>query len=273
MLHLVLALALSVPMHIMSGGIERTYHVYQPPNSSGRAVPMVIVLHGGFGTGPQAERAYGWDAAAQRYGFIAVFPDGLDRAWNAANCCGSPQLRGIDDVAFIDSVIADVEKRNAVDRSRVVVAGMSNGAMMAYRMACESHTPLYGIASASGTMVVPCQNARPARILEIHGLQDRNIPFNGGRGDGFAHVTGPSIPSVMSRWQRIDQCGAAVSRRNGVLDTSVASCANGMFVELIVIADAAHQWPGSAWSFAAPPSRALDATDTISRMLLATATG
>jgi polyhydroxybutyrate depolymerase len=42
--------------------------------------PLVVVLHGGFGNGAQAERAYGWDAEADRFGFVVAYPDGIRRS-------------------------------------------------------------------------------------------------------------------------------------------------------------------------------------------------
>jgi polyhydroxybutyrate depolymerase len=46
--------------------------------------------------------------------------------------------------------------------------------------------------------------------------------------------------------------------------TATSSCAGGRTVELITVAGAGHQWPGStARSGADTPSTALDATTTI----------
>ena len=55
----------SVPGTLAFGGLDRTYRLYRPPTlRRAGAVPLVVVLHGGFGTGAQAERAYGWDRVA-----------------------------------------------------------------------------------------------------------------------------------------------------------------------------------------------------------------
>jgi polyhydroxybutyrate depolymerase len=42
--------------------------------------------HGGFGSGSQAEQSYGWDAQADRNGFVVAYPDGLDHAWHVDGC-------------------------------------------------------------------------------------------------------------------------------------------------------------------------------------------
>lgn len=75
---------------ISFGGRERSYLVYHPAGLHGPA-PLVIVMHGGFGSGSQAEQSYGWDAEADRGHFVVVYPDGVRRAWNAGGkCCGRP---------------------------------------------------------------------------------------------------------------------------------------------------------------------------------------
>lgn len=125
-------------MQLSSGGQDRTYLVHVPAGLSG-AAPLVLMLHGGYGTGAQAERSYGWDALADQDHFVVAYPDGLDRAWNSGGgCCGKAARRDVDDVAFLTAVVADVEARVPVDPARVYAAGMSNGAMMAYRLACDS---------------------------------------------------------------------------------------------------------------------------------------
>src|SRR5258708_35028696 len=69
---------------ISVAGRDRTYSVFRPADlARTKPVPLVIVLHGGFGTGVQAEKPYHWDAAADRSGFVAVYPGGGRRRWNA----------------------------------------------------------------------------------------------------------------------------------------------------------------------------------------------
>src|SRR5271156_7096716 len=56
------------------GGVSRTFHVYRPSGLSGDA-PLVVMLHGGFGTGAQAERSYHWDREADAGPFLVASPD------------------------------------------------------------------------------------------------------------------------------------------------------------------------------------------------------
>jgi len=92
---------------------------------------------------PRAQQRYsGMDAASDREHFIAVYPNGTGRGrflvWNAGTCCGRAPLQGIDDVGFVRAMIDDLAKRTPIDRTRIYATGLSNGAMMTYRIAAEA---------------------------------------------------------------------------------------------------------------------------------------
>ena len=255
---------------LTSGGIVRTYRVFRPA-SAGAHPPLVMMLHGGFGSGAQAESAYGWDAAAAQHGFIVVYPDGMSRAWNAGRCCGRPYEQKIDDVAFLTAVIRDAEQRDGADPRRVYVTGMSNGAIMAYRFACEAPLAVAAIGPVAGDLEVPCTAPYgPVSVLAIHGTADRNVPMAGGYNTaGATHTDHTSVADSLARWRAIDGCGAPSVDRRPPLMTATSRCDGGDEVELITVEGAGHQWPGGT-PIARPgaarllgldqPSSALDAT-------------
>ncbi|MCV7410255.1 polyhydroxybutyrate depolymerase [Mycobacterium florentinum] len=258
---------------IESGGVSRTFHLYRP-QGLGDAVPLVVMLHGGFGNGAQAERSYHWDDAADGGHFLVAYPDGLNRAWNAGTCCGQPHRENVDDVGFITAMVAAIEQEIPIDRARIYVTGMSNGAMMALRLGCQSDT-FAAIAPVAGTLLTDCAGARPTSVLQIHGTADDRVPYNGGPGkasgaNGNPRVDGPSAEAVNATWRAIDACGSPSSTTAGDVTTQTAGCAGGHTVELISVAGAGHQWPGGEPSPLAErvggipaPSTALDATGTI----------
>ena len=223
------------------------------------------MMHGGFGSAEQAERSYGWDAEADSGRFIVAYPDGLGRAWNAGGgCCGRSAREDIDDVGFVSDVVDQLVDSGDVDPQKVFATGMSNGAIMSYRLACET-TLFAAIAPVAGTQLVDCANPSPTSVLHIHGLADGSVHFDGTRGGGVAKIDGPPIPEVIASWRKIDACGAPIRSDDGAVRTSTAQCAGGRTVELITIAGAGHQWPGSEQirAQADPPSTALNATSTI----------
>jgi polyhydroxybutyrate depolymerase len=252
------------------GGLERTYRVFRPATLAKSApVPLVVMLHGGFGTGLQAEKAYHWDEAATRYGFVVLYPDGIRRAWNAGICCGAPERDNVDDVGFLSALIDQIAREQNVDRSRIYVTGISNGAMMAYRMACEAPLDIAAIGPVAGTLTVPCAQAKPTSVLAVHGLADAFVPFEGGVGKGFSRASRPSVPASLAHWREIDGCTMPAERSSGSVTESPATCPHGRAVELITIEGAGHQWPGSVpppvflQKLLGPSSDALDATVTL----------
>jgi len=225
-------------------GQTRTYLIHRPA-ALDASPALVMMLHGGFGSAPQAEKSYGWDAEADAQRFVVVYPDGDGRAWNVGGgCCGAPGRTNVDDVAFLAAVVHDVELALPIDPARVFATGISNGGMMAYRLACD--TSLFAaIGPDSATLLGDCPSPHPVSVLAIHGTADQNIPYDGGEGSGFAKIDGPSIPSVNQLWRTADGCDPPTSSVSGDVTTSIASCPSRRTVELITIAGAGHQWPGS----------------------------
>src|ERR1017187_6256402 len=67
---------------LLSGGVTRTYLIHLPASYDGRhAVPLVLVFHGGGGQPPGMVWISGMNDAADRHGFITVYPAGLHRQW------------------------------------------------------------------------------------------------------------------------------------------------------------------------------------------------
>jgi polyhydroxybutyrate depolymerase len=113
-------------------------------------------------------------------------------------------------------------------------------------------------------------------VIHIHGTAHHNISYDGGRGDGYAHIEGPAVPGVIAAWRTTGRCGAARDTTLGAVTTSVTDCAEGRAAELVTVAGAGHRWPGSPSRPLIqralgldPPSTALDATTTIWAFLAA----
>lgn len=265
----------SSSQRISVNGVTRTFRLYRPAGLPTPA-PLVVMLHGGFGSGSQAEKAYGWNAQADSGRFVVAYPDGLNRAWNTGGgCCGQPATDNVDDVQFITDMIATIRRKILIDDRRIYATGMSNGGIMTYTLACR--TSLFAaIGPDSATQLGPCPAPDPLSVIHIHGTADESIRYDGGPGQGVTHIDGPEIAAVNATWRAVNRCTTPALSTAGAVTTSVASCPGGRAVELITIAGAGHQWPGSVSDAAGqrrqradPPSTALDATETIWRFFAA----
>lgn len=259
-------------------GRDRSYRLHVPPGAGTDAVPLVVVLHGGLGSGEQAQQAYGWDAVADREGFAVAYPDGLHRAWVVSEgCCGPSVTDGVDDVAFIEATVDAIDEELAIDPGRVYAAGMSNGGMLAYRLACATDR-FAAIGPVGATLQGDCPSPAPTSVLHVHGTADTSVPFdggpgkrdNGGEGRSPLDLDGPSVPDVVALWRDVDDCDEPTVETGGAITVTSATCPDGRAVELIAVDAAGHQWPGAERSRWAErllgldrPSDALDATETL----------
>ncbi|MGH8890146.1 MAG: alpha/beta hydrolase family esterase [Acidothermaceae bacterium] len=247
------------------------------PTNAGVKPALVVMLHGGFGSDTQAEKAYGWDDEATHDGFVVAYPNGVDKAWNVGNCCGAAQRSGVDDVAFLHALVAQLEQTDGVDPKRVYAVGMSNGAMMTYTWACRDPGELAAIGPVAGTLGTPCPSPHPITVIAIHGTADQHVPIDGGVGPaGRTGVSYDSLAQSLAPFIAADGCADSPAvAKAPPLTTSVWTCAAGQSVTTRVVDGAGHQWPGSIKPSTAgrkllgidPPSTAFDATDFLWQQL------
>lgn len=265
---------------IQSGGHTRTYIVHTPPGYDGtQPIPLVMVLHGGGGSAAGAETQTGMSAKADQAGFIAVYPNGTgplsDRllTWNTWNCCGYAQQRNVDDVAFLRTLVGQLEQDYAIDPARVYATGISNGGMMSYRLACEAADLFAAVAPVSGALNTDtCNPSQPVSVLAFHGTDDQNIPYYGGRGAKSFPGTTPNrddrpVSYAIGFWVQSDQCTSTPQRTQSgnIVREEYAGGTHGTTVVLYTINGGGHAWPGGQRmaAFLDPPTQEVSATDLI----------
>jgi poly(3-hydroxybutyrate) depolymerase len=169
------------------------------PAHPSAARALVIVLHGGFGRAERiasgkSERSLNLDALAAQQGFHVAYLNGTKvarmlpesmRGWNAGGgCCGLPFSEGVDDVGYIEGAVRHLVAEYSLDPRQVYGLGHSNGAMMVQRLLCESTVLAAGVAVAGplNLHAPDCPAMAGHRVLAIHGVDDRNVPVEGGVG-------------------------------------------------------------------------------------------
>jgi polyhydroxybutyrate depolymerase len=244
-------------------GRIRTYRVYVPRSLPRHSpVPLLIALHGGFGSGAQFEANSGFDSLADEHGFIVVYPDGIPirargalanaRVWNGGNCCGPAARQQVDDVGFISRLVDRISDEHDIDPHRVYATGHSNGAIMSYRLACELSDRIVAIGVQAGSLEVDrCQPQHPVSVLHIHGTADRNIPITGGRGDGLAGIAFTPPHDAVVTFARLDGCSETSSTAAATDDPAVSTeswhpCRGNAEVQFVTVAGATHAWMGHA---------------------------
>lgn len=264
------------------GGLTRKYRVHVPRSyQPGSPAPLLLAFHGGGGNMDHmaSDDNYGLISKSESAGFVAVFPNGYSKlpsgqfaTWNAGNCCGDARDRAVDDVGFVRQVIHDVSAQLRIDSKRIYATGMSNGGMMAYRLACEMPDTFAAIAAVAGTdNTTQCTPKSPISVLHIHAQNDDRVLYNGGAGRKFGDVSKvtdfTSVPATVSAWVAHNSCSPTPQRSlstAGAHCDLYAGCQGNTAVQLCVTDSGGHSWPGGHKARASEaPSQAISANDVI----------
>jgi polyhydroxybutyrate depolymerase len=231
-------------------GVIRTYHYYVPSYwNSTESMPLLMVLHGLTQSGQGIMNITNFNSLAESEGFIAVYPDGLENAWNADM---NVTVSSADDKGFLERLVTHFETNFGVNSSRIYFTGFSNGGFMSNKLACESSLCIAAIASVSGnmssTVYENCNPKQPTSVLHIHGTADAVVSYFG------SPTTGVSVEQSMEKWREFLGCNQSPSIEElpnvNLLDLSTAewqrysNCVQGVSLKLLKVSGGGHQWPG-----------------------------
>jgi len=245
-----------------AGGRERSYRVYVPAGA-GTNPPLLVALHGGLSSARTLESRSGLNAAADRAGFVVVYPSGegalgMLQHWNAGHCCGPAARRGRDDVGFVRRVIEDAIPRFGIDPSRVFLTGFSNGGMLAWRVAAEHPDLVTAVAPISATAFDASETGAGTGVplILFHGAADPRIPAS-------------DVEASLSAWAAASGCRPEPDERflrEGLLRRHEwRGCDAGAPVIAYRLSDFGHRWPGPY--FTGTRKDALTGFDSVEIML------
>jgi polyhydroxybutyrate depolymerase len=254
------------------GGRTRSFLVHVPPQAATAPLAVVVNFHGGGSNAAQQRRYSGMNAAADRHGFVVVYPDGtgvrpgqrMFLTFNAGRCCPPATRNNVDDVGFTHAIIDLLRQRLPVDGRRIYATGMSNGGMMAHRLAAESSL-VAAVAPVAGQLnVATFAPRRPVPVLEFHSVDDTRARYGGGGTSAPHRARFPQFPPVeegMARWAAHNGCppkpvvsptitGARGTINEGQTLTvlSYGPGRGGAEVILYKFTGVGHVWPGSTSS-------------------------
>ena len=247
---------------IVSGGLERTYSVHVGSSyDPGKPTPLVIVLHGGGGTGKGMVRLTDFNALADRENFIVVYPDGFEKHWNdGRGVQWQSHIENTDDVGFISALIDRLSAELNIDAKRVYVTGISNGGMMSHRLGCELPQKIAAIAPVASNIPVNQASvwspSRPVPVLIINGTEDPLERWEGGEISLGRQTFGVvlSVADTVEFWVEKNGCTSSpvvtqLPDKDPADGTTVGTevyggCEGGAEVVLYAIEGGGHTWPG-----------------------------
>jgi polyhydroxybutyrate depolymerase len=175
------------PGSFVVGGARPALVVPPPDHDPTVPTPLLVMLHGYQSSADQVERLFPLATAAEVLGVAVVRPEGaIDslsrRFWNASEACCNLYGFPVDDLGYLTRLIDEIAQEMAV--SEVMLFGHSNGGFMAFRLACEYPERFSAVVTVAGALdtdpVPSCGNGGPARVLHLHGTEDRVIRYGGG---------------------------------------------------------------------------------------------
>ena len=211
-------------------GLDRVVWVADGRTDTAAPAPMVLALHG-YRKPEQAQELratpdkLGWprlEALAEDNGFVAVFPAAYRGQWslvpdlnNNKHDDGTP----IDDVGFLLSLVAAMVHDGTADPTRLYLTGISDGAIMTYRLICRSDAPFAAAAALIGTAhedhISDCRPPFTPAVMHVHGDQDQVLPY-----EGWIFKIGRevSVAEVMDHWRRLHGCTGQKGQRLDDID-------------------------------------------------------
>lgn len=243
------------------GDHKRTYFVHLPSTlPPSQPWPVLLIFHGYRYPVEPMRALTQFDALADEYDFVAVYPLGYDEMWQSDEFI-SLSFR-TDDIEFVSALIDEIQSDLPVDPTRIYAVGFSNGGIFSNRLACELSDRIAAFGSVAGTMSdavhylpEPCDPPAPVPIVFIHGTDDRLVIFNEKSPHGAtASASLWSIPDTIDYWAGINGCGDSpiISDVPDVPDDGTqvtkeayGDCQEGAEVVLYTIEGGGHTWPGN----------------------------
>ena len=236
--------------NLVHNSIERLYYIYEPENlDASRSIPVLFALHGYGSTAMRHFNYTNYEPIADANNLVVIYPQGstnsgLSTHWNNGGWTSKSTAK---DIEFIDTIIDFLKVKISLDETRIYSSGMSNGGYMSYHLACNLDNTFAAVASVTGSMTTDtydnCSPSHPTSSIQIHGLLDYTVPYNGNSGS-------KSIEDVISYWVNYNSCDnnpetlIKYSNDNDLISIDTYNgCLNNVNVKLILHPEMGHTWP------------------------------
>lgn len=231
-------------MRMTFDGLDRSYLVFRPAGTPSGQLPVLVELEGCCNSGPiyEANRANFRHVAGPA---ILVYPAPVGGDWDAGACCRSASADKINDVGFVEAVIARV-RADQPDASQgaVYLAGYSNGGKLAMLMACDDPSEFAGVAVYGATRTANCNGPPAESVLLMAGTADPEDAVSG-KPVVEQGYTEPTVDQLLDSYLAADGCTA--STRTVTAGTATESlhddCAKATSVGEVLYSGENHTWP------------------------------
>jgi polyhydroxybutyrate depolymerase len=219
-------------------GMTRSWVVVAPAKSLPKTAPIMVMLSGIGATVPMEMARDQLTPYAAADKAEVVYPVAFQGSWNAIGCCGMAGKDNVADLAFLNALVSKLDPGRT---RRIDVIGYSNGARLAYRVACTSPKLFDAYAMVKGGPMPRCAVSKPVDIEQLASMDDPEVPYQPG-GKGSESL---SALAIVARLRAADKCPvkSVTSRTGNLVLNNWNSCATGKRVALAVWKSGKHSFP------------------------------
>lgn len=230
---------------ITSNGESRGYVLRLPEGYERKDDwPLVVAYHGRGSTGAEME---GYSELSTLPAVVA-YPDGEvgsgdghRRAWQ-----GAPYAKdGVDDVAFTEDLLDELQESYCTDPEQTYATGKSNGGGLAALVGCRMPDRFAAVAPVAAAFYPGtsegCRSGATAPLIDVHGTGDSTIPY-----DGDSDRDLPAVRDRVAEQAETNGCTGDVSTKRVAWDVKAMRWKDcEADIAHVVVSGGGHVWPGS----------------------------
>lgn len=226
---------------LRSAGRERTALLSVPKDYYPETPTPVLLAYPGYGQSAAEMKTF---TRLGEFPALVVFMQGIKDSWEGAPYSVTDEG---EDMTFTKDMLAALNSTYNVDASRVYATGMSNGGGFAAKLACRMPGTFAAVASVSGAFydgtggdcVTPSTS-----FLEIHGVRDDVIEYDGGYRHGAPYQAGRHRAEVIAARDGCSPDPVTTALAGDVRRVQWTMCDGDRDVVHLRVGDGGHTWPG-----------------------------
>jgi len=181
---------------------SRSYLLKLPGNyQQDNAYKLLLAFHGSGGRASSMQSMTQLEQYSEDY--IVAYPNSEAVEWNEG--CDCNVARNINDLGFVDAVIADIQKKHHIQPGEIYAAGFSQGGLFTQNLACNRSGTFKAVAvvaaSMSHQLAAYCNTDNPISVLMIHGTADQVLPYQGSDHSNFGLLSSPYTLRLLAKLQ------------------------------------------------------------------------
>lgn len=187
---------------------DRNYYIATPSENfdSQKSYKLLLAFHGSMQGAKNMQSMASIESASNNY--IVVYPQSKVEEWNEGCDCNKPHRLGIDDLTFVENVVADVKTKYNIIKDELYAVGFSQGGLFTQNLMCNSKLKFTAIASVASPMSEPlsqqCQIKNNTNYLMVHGTEDNTLPYQGLIHSNFALISSEAAINLIAKENNID---------------------------------------------------------------------